>query len=499
MEASGHRPIIMSAPSFDPPAERSVTISDILYFFRRQWLTIGGTAAAAGLITSVFLLTRPPVYVASATLVVVPLAFKSELSASALPVQGYQRLLESDAVVAGTASRLRAGGALDDDGDLRLGPNLETRIFVSRRAEETTLAPVIEAVGYADTPEHAALMVNTWVDVFLDQISLLFNDGLSPTLDLIESQYQKERHQLQTLEDRLIQVTDEQEQRINSAMRTWDRRIGEANNETKDLLASYNTDTRRLMVEAAGAEGLEVLHADGGGGDDALARQLSQILSLRTELAQTARLNVLERAITDDSLWQVMISRPVGTGDLEPALNQTLRDEQVNPVYDELTLRLSALEMDRPSLSAAERQKFQAFTAALEAVQSERNTGLLKLISDRTLAIENMERQRALEVEALRRERDLVTNRLRRDISSQSDLYRKLAANYNEVTLAKAEQSGLDVRMGAPAVAPRRQERQIALKGLVAAVLGGIFGLLGAGVREWAGSVRPSPTGVARA
>jgi uncharacterized protein involved in exopolysaccharide biosynthesis len=189
----------------------------------------------------------------------------------------------------------------------------------------------------------------------------------------------------------------------------------------------------------------------------------------------------------------------VGTGDLEPALNQTLRDEQVNPVYDELTLRLSALEMDRPSLSAAERQKFQAFTAALEAVQSERNTGLLKLISDRMLAVEDMERQRALEVEALRRERDLVTNRLRRDISSQSDLYRKLADNYNEVTLAKAEQSGLDVRMGAPAVAPRRQERQIALKGLVAAVLGGIFGLLGAGVREWAGSVRPSPTGVARA
>src|SRR2546429_6588146 len=47
---------------------------------------------------------------------------------------------------------------------------LETRIFVSRFSETTTLAPMIQVAARGKTPATAATAANTWAEVFLQRV-----------------------------------------------------------------------------------------------------------------------------------------------------------------------------------------------------------------------------------------------------------------------------------------------------------------------------------------
>ena len=90
-----------------------LSFADIVAFFQRHWRLIFGTAFAAGLLTAlVVILFVPRKYEAAATLIIVPPKFASDLKPSTLTVQGYQQLLESDAVIAEARQRLIAGGVL---------------------------------------------------------------------------------------------------------------------------------------------------------------------------------------------------------------------------------------------------------------------------------------------------------------------------------------------------------------------------------------------------
>ena len=91
-----------------------LSFADVVAFFQRHWRLIFGTAFAAGFLTGlVVILFVPRSYEASATLVIVPPKFASDLKPSTLTVQGYQQLLESDAVIAETRRRLVAKGQID--------------------------------------------------------------------------------------------------------------------------------------------------------------------------------------------------------------------------------------------------------------------------------------------------------------------------------------------------------------------------------------------------
>jgi capsular polysaccharide biosynthesis protein len=187
----------VSVARTEPEDVELLSWADVVRFIRRNlWTILGASLGLASLTVLILGLLRPPEYEAVATLVLTPQRFRSQLKPPILPVQGYQRLLESNAVVAETAKRLRDQGVLKEGRSLRIGHELMTRIFVSQRAEETTLAPVIELVAEASTPEAAAAIATTWSEVFLERAARIQEDNVAPMLSVIEGKYQEERRSL---------------------------------------------------------------------------------------------------------------------------------------------------------------------------------------------------------------------------------------------------------------------------------------------------------------
>jgi len=469
---------------FPEPRPLDASLAEVLRFLRRNLVLVLCCAVFAGTMTALALLFLvAPSYEAAATLVVAPPTFKSELKPPALSVQGYQRILESDAVIAETHQHLVDDGVLESGGDLRLGRDLKTRIFVSRRAEETALAPVIEAVGYGRSADRAAAIANTWSRVFLERSRSLLIDNVTPTLKLIEDQYHAEREKLQALNQEWRKTATEYQERVDALATTWDKKLVDARKETEDLVAGYHTDTRRAL-QALVDERRVTDQVDDPELSKNLQRTILKILSLRILLAQAPRFLVLEKAVSDDVLWQaIAFSRTQGF-DLSPVLGQRLVTQEANPIHDDLVLRLNDVELELEDLSPPDQQEIQALSGELETAQIERQAGLAKLIAGRDLAVDTLKKQRRRELEALQQERNIALATLDQDIQNQQDLYTKLASSFNEVTLARASNGSQDVRLGTPAVAPSAPERRVLFKTVVAAAMGALVGLLLALVRE---------------
>src|SRR5262249_26032146 len=129
------------ANGVEPPSPPPLTSSgetdefnfvQVVRFFLRHWRLIAGLALATGFTAALYMASSVPhTYEASATLVIVSPSFSSKLKPPTLTVQGYQKLLESDAVLAETKKRLLQQRVLAAGDTLRLHGNVETRIFVS--------------------------------------------------------------------------------------------------------------------------------------------------------------------------------------------------------------------------------------------------------------------------------------------------------------------------------------------------------------------------------
>lgn len=469
----------------------AVSVVQVVRFLRRQALLILATALVGALaIAVVVVFVLPDRFEASTTLVVVPLTFKSELMPSILPVQGYQRLLESDGIIGETTQRLIADGAIAPGRRLRIGRDLTSRIFVSRRAEERTLAPIIEAVAFASSAEQAAAIANGWAAVFLENAKRLSKSSLSPTLALIESEFKRERANLESLEQQRAEVANEYSERVDLLAQSWDRKRVEAEKATEDKLTQYHKETRLAMEQVVQevASGEPSVAESVLAPDTPLGHRLSQLMVLRTQLAQTPRFHVLETAINEDTLWQAFALHQAQKLDLQSALGRTLLSQEVNVVHDELTLRLSQLETDLEEISPAERQWVRRASAGLEDLQRARAAELAKLLSDRALVASDLKRQGAREIAVLRREQANALGQLERDVRHKQVLFDKLASNFNEVILARAEQGGQDILRAASAVAPGKPQKQLLVKLLVGAFLGGLLGLFLGVVREIGGS-----------
>src|SRR5215813_8105510 len=159
---SDHQVPVANGVDHPSPPPRSydtdeLSLVQLVRFFLRHWRLLGGMALATGLTAALFMAySVPHTYEASATLVIYSPPVSSEFKPPTLTVQGYQKLLESDAVLADTKKRLVQQGMLPEKDSLRLGDNVETRIFVSRLSETTSLAPMLQTVARGQSAEQAA-------------------------------------------------------------------------------------------------------------------------------------------------------------------------------------------------------------------------------------------------------------------------------------------------------------------------------------------------------
>ncbi len=492
------------------PQPREMNLADVVAFVRRHLLLICGLPLAAGLVTGVtMLLAVPRSYEASATLVVVPPKFASDLKPSTLTIQGYQKLLESDAAIAETKRRLVEKGVLKPDAQLRLNRELESRIFVSRRADELSLAPMLQAVARGTSPAKAAAIANTWAEVFLERTKSLMAGSTSSTVQFIDEQYPKVRAELATLEDERVTTNDTFQKRYDSAADQWDQKVGAFKNQTSDLLAGYQAETRRLVEEYSSGKNLDTrnvqlaalrkaysdLQDEQARVSADLQQKQLQADAARTQLAVTAQFLTLQKAITDEALWAAMVASKDDKPDWKKLQDRSLATQEINPVYTRLADRLSQVEIevnalvpraaklaqDLATMSEAIKEKdtpLRLDEAGLEKLKREREAGLDRLKQDRDDQLEALKRQQQFELDGIKRAWDAKVGQLDRDVNHEKDLFTELAKNYNQALLAKAQQDVEDVRIGAVAVpADHPQPRGTVKMALLLAVVAGLFGV----------------------
>lgn len=468
-----------------------VALRDIVVFLRRNAVLIGGMALATAVVTTALvLLLVPPRYRASATLVVVPPTFSSNLKPPTPTIQAYQKLLESDAVVSEVAHELTTKGVLDKAEPLRLGAELETRIFVSRDADKTALSPMLELSARSRDPEHAAAIVNTWADVFLARNRKFMQGMISPTIQLIEEQYTGTRKDLEGLEKERAATADRFQEQEDRLANDWDEKMAAYRSKIESRVVAFQAETRKSFEALAVASGREpsgqtIAVESGAGSESETELALSRLVVVRLQLAQTPQILNLEKSISDDALWQALVltqTTQEGTAvsdRLQPLLASTIVSQEVNPLYTELSSQAAHLEMSLQGRQDSSAPRDLDLVRSLESLQRERSSGLRGLFDERDVHLAILDRSRRRDLEALGRERDTTLTELNRDLNQKRALLQVLSDNYNQAVLQKAQQNIEDIRLGTAAVPPRRPEpRRLWLKAALAAFLGALLGLI---------------------
>ncbi len=497
--------------------EDTVSVTDLVVFLQRSWILIGAFILAGALVAwlSAAVMARN-VYRATATLVIVPPPIASELKPPTLTVQGYQKLLESDAVVAEAKGRLADSGVIPAGYRLAVGMNLGTEIFVSRRAEERELAPMLRAIASAEDPELAAAIANEWAGVFLERTQELVAGTTSPAVSYIEEQYPRARDRVAELETQRVATANSFQKKYDDAASSWDDRITTYKADLAHAIADYSAESQRLIGALDAELGLDgrtarvdALHATAGslqreqatvetrlqqGGDE-----LAAALELLESTPQKLRVS---KAMTDDAVWQAVAGSRDAEIDWDKLLQRQLVSEEPNPVYFEVSRRVASLKLEVAGLEPRakdlanrldalesdlrQRQSTMARDrASLTALGNDRDAGLTAIQErgDLTVAVMTRDRDRALA--EIARERDAALARLDRDVDQSRALFEELTVHFNQAVIAKAQSEVEDVRLGAEAVPPTASEpHHSAMKALLGALLGGLVGLVVAIFRE---------------
>jgi len=508
-----------ATPSFPGhPTEIEVSIVDIVRFAARNWWLILLPGVGLGLLTLlVAFVFLPRTYESSAVLVILEPRFSSELKPPTLSVQAYQNLLESDAVVSDTIQRLIAQGKIDPGDVPRLGEELETRIFVSRRAEETSLAPMLQVTARAPSADLATDIANTWANVFLERVRKLMGGTTTTTIQLIDDLYPDARARLVEQERLRARVASDFQRQLDAAAAESDSRIARLKVETSEQVGRFNVETKRLEEEflsqsnlttrqdqlAALRKTYSTLQEEQARISAELFQKQLQLDEGRRQLQKTPPVLDLQKSMSDDALWTAVTKAEDPKQNLDRIQQLRLTSQVVNPVYSELAAKVAAFEMEvnslvprsvqlKEQLGRMEEEQLKSLDASvradtvkLEGLRQQRAAGLVKLQEERANQLNAANRDRQLATDSLTRERDNQLAQLDRDINQQKELYAELARKYNQVFLAKDQQTFEDIRLGAPAVRPARpQTRQLFIYALLAALLGLAVGVATAVTRE---------------
>lgn len=451
----------------------TVTLGDVVRFLWNNALLILGFALVSAVsMASIILFFIPDRYEATATLIVTPPTFSSTLKPPILSVQGYQKLLESDALIAETKQRLVSQGVMEPEDPLGLGSQVRTRIFVSRASDAQVLAPILEIIATASSPELASAMADTWAKVFLEDNRRLNSSSTLNTIQFIEEQFVSNRDSLEEMERERREIANEYQEKLDGVTTQWDRRLVGFQQETEQQLLKYQAQTRGVMETVTDAAWEQIPSGVAGG----LRRALTRYALLKTQLAQTPEFVILEKAISDDALWNTVALQPERVSELQ---TRTLVTREVNPVHHHLSLELSQIELQLDEVGQTDRELFRQITSDLDTLQRQRSAELSSLRARREVALEALKMEKLRDIETLRRERAERLVRLDREIESTRQIFGELATKYEQAELAKAELNLADIQLGSSAVPPLRPApKGFVPKTLLTFILGAILGLL---------------------
>ena len=463
-----------------PPAEvreylgmssDEVSFLQLLTLVRRSWTLLAGLALLAGLLVGGYhVFFVPPVYTSTANVL-----------ARAQPdgpfgVEIYRSLLQSDRVLEMTSERLRGQGILAAGETLVLGRD----VVLERWVENSEPLHLLRLTAYSEEPARTAALANTWARVMIEESRGMLPTPAQDAEAVIGTQLVTSRQSLDDLQLEQKELLDEYIQRENDLASRWDSRINAKQRSIDTAVATYKLDTRLEMEKAVSAflarVGEVASIAGGAVGADAglLETRLSDMVSLRAQLAHTPRVLKLEKAASDETVLELLAK-----GDELGGADSTLVSQELNPLYDELSLRALQLESDLKAVGGGRIGELSQLLTALERIQLERGAGLAAIQDGGQVEVRVLRRRRAHEIDQLGREREGELEEMRRRQQQLEGLDDLLTTRFNTAVVGTGVDELDTLSLAAPAIVPARPEsRSIAVRVATAMLVGMVLGLV---------------------
>ena len=455
-----------------PSTQGEIGLDDVAYVVRSSWrFCLAGAAVLGGLSAGV-LWTQPRQWEATASLQVSPPAFSSALKPVALTVQSYQRLLESPALLSAAKDKLVTAGAMKADEILVVGRQIETRIFTNKRGDDTASAPFIECRARDQVPEKAALIANTWAQIFLDNLQIQMREATAPTFSLIENQYQNSNAQLLKQENARLKAATEIRLRYTETQTRWNNLLATQRNETAVALAKYQNESDQLLSERRNSKDLSLRRVQA----NAQAKALADMRGVQVQI-ESAQRGSESKPTTAESPATGSERNPVGERiTLSPSLSVGIYgDKKSREFLDQLKTQEQRLAENLASLQT----QLAVDDLAILQLQRERDSGLETLKEKRANDLANRINSQQLELGNLALEEKSTLEQFDREILRLKGLVGSLGINFDQAQIAKAQQNCSDIRLSSLATTPEEPlPRGAQGKVAVAAFLGSLLGLL---------------------
>lgn len=182
---------------------REPEFRDYLLALRRSRLALLLWVVACAAVVFLHAHLRPPAYRATATLVVLPPQFQTELSPSTLTLKTYETLLLSDSVVGGVAKEAGIEG-LSIDG---LREKLRVEFVTERVGREQEAAPLLLLSATARRPGDAERTANLWAEALIGKSAKLRTAQTAEALGMIEDLVGKARAELEAVDARITEFS----------------------------------------------------------------------------------------------------------------------------------------------------------------------------------------------------------------------------------------------------------------------------------------------------
>ena len=450
----------------DRRGAQEIGFAEIQALIRRGWKLIALCAVLAGVAAVLALnFLVPTLYLASANLLITPL--DERYSGASTAVGLYRSLAISDGLITKTTRRLVADGVLAESTVLLVGRELDALVAAANSADQQAF--LVLNARHA-VPETAATIVNAWAEAVVAEGRGVFHGTAAGSENLLGSQLDPTNAELEAAGAELSAQLAELGEREEQVTVSWDRRISAARKQASEAVAAYHTAKRRLMTEAVA----RLLPPDPAGASGAVRSKLEEVVSVRAQLARSPRVLTLEKAASEDALTELLAQ-----GQSLESYDLALKSDEINPLYDELTLKVLELETELKALAGAVSGPIGRVLAELERIELERSAGLLALDETNRLDLRVLQLRRGRDLEALHLEELQVRNKHNRRVKQLDGLADELSGQLNRSVVSRVLEEVEVVKLALPAAPPQTPiSRQMLIKTMIAVFLGGLLGLM---------------------
>jgi len=179
----------------------------IISLLKKKFILIGGGALICGILAAIISLTLPEVYEAQSTLLIMPQKFQEDIQQqqqSYTPIT-YQNLLMSKDMAKQIINRLKLKNVKIE----QLMESLKTEVVMEERGlNQRSYSPIIKLVARGKTPQQAALIANTWAELFVEQNGMLTSRESELSYDFLTSQFSQTTTALQDAESQMKALRD---------------------------------------------------------------------------------------------------------------------------------------------------------------------------------------------------------------------------------------------------------------------------------------------------